>query len=181
MEVEPCQNLTYPLPILYCTVLYWTMKHLHMDDDEFRGSCEHANWDAHTYFLFFFIYFLLMHMKVLILIQCVEKLNQLHIYKHHSSLRTAMNRQIRTHVITMMCHIERARFFFLLYAYKSPTYSHFKFVYFHNKKRHRNIAKKKHNVNTESSDDLAFKSIFICHECDKNYLIGLVCFVLFVA
>lgn len=167
---------------LFCTVLYCT---------ERWSICiwmtmsfeAHVNTQIGTHILiftfFFFIYFLLMHMKVLILIQCVEKLNQLHIYKHHSSLRTAMNRQIRTHAITMMCHIERARFFYL-YAYKSPTYSHFKFVYFHNKKRHRSIAKK-YNVNTESSDDLAFKSIFICHECDKNYLIGLVCFVLFVA
>lgn len=100
---------------LFCTVLYCTVP----NDEVFAYGWRWVSrlmWTrklGRTYlFSLFFIYFLLMHMKVLILIQCVEKLNQLHIYKHHSSLRTAMNRQIRTHVITMMCHIERARFFF---------------------------------------------------------------------
>lgn len=115
-------------------------------------------------------YFLLMHMKVLISIQCVEKLNQLHIHEqqHHSIQRATMNRQVCTHYNNDVGHNERARFCVdsttkLVYSYKRKHTSRKK------EKKRRRRSKNKRERNSESSDDLAFKSIYISHGYDNNY------------
>lgn len=61
-----------------------------------------------------------MHIKVLISIQCVEKLNQLHIHKrrHHGTQRRTMNRQVCTHYDNDVGHNERAHFFLGVNSYK---------------------------------------------------------------